>query len=101
MADKDTGMAEPPVENATDPDPDADATYVESDRDSTAFTPHRRPRWVKVSLIVVGALIALFLILQVTGVGPGGGHGPGRHSGAQGPGAAALFVGQAAPAGLG
>jgi hypothetical protein len=40
------------------------------------------PRWVKVSLIVVGALIALFVVLQLAGVG--GNHGPGRHSGGGG-----------------
>lgn len=79
MADKDTGMAEPPVETATGSDPDADATYVESDRDSTAVTPHRRPRWVKISLIVVLVLVALFVILQLTGVAPEGGHGPNLH----------------------
>ncbi len=37
------------------------------------------PRWVKVSLIVVGVLIAVFLILKVAGLG--GGHGPSRHMG--------------------
>ncbi len=41
--------------------------------------PYRRPRWVTVSLIVVAILVLLFIILNVTGVAPGGGHGPGRH----------------------
>ncbi|SDH51004.1 hypothetical protein SAMN05192558_10220 [Actinokineospora alba] len=36
------------------------------------------PRWVKVSLIAVAALIALLVILMATGV-LGGDHGPGRH----------------------
>ena len=40
--------------------------------------PHTRPRWLKVSLIVVGALILVVVILAVTGV-LGGGHGPGQH----------------------
>ncbi|MDX8143157.1 hypothetical protein SAMN04488074_119136 [Lentzea albidocapillata subsp. violacea] len=40
-------------------------------------SPPRMPRWVKVSLIVVGALILLFLVLQLTDVG--GQHGPARH----------------------
>ncbi len=42
-----------------------------------------RPRWVTVTFIVVGALILLFVILKVVGLGPGGGgHGPGMHSSA-------------------
>ena len=39
--------------------------------------PPRMPRWVKVAAIVVGVLIARFLILQLTGVA--GEHGPARH----------------------
>jgi hypothetical protein len=35
------------------------------------------PRWVKVTAIVVGVLILLFVILQLTGLA--GQHGPGRH----------------------
>jgi hypothetical protein len=35
------------------------------------------PRWVKVAAIVVGLLILLFLVLQLTGIA--GEHGPGRH----------------------
>ena len=37
------------------------------------------PRWVKVSLLVVGGLIAVFVVLQFLGVG--GEHGPDRHIG--------------------
>lgn len=37
------------------------------------------PRWVKVSLIVAAALVAVFILAKVTGVG--GDHGPGRHGG--------------------
>lgn len=37
------------------------------------------PRWVKVSLIVVAALVLVFVIAKVTGAG--GDHGPGRHGG--------------------
>jgi hypothetical protein len=40
------------------------------------------PRWVKVSLIVVGIVIALFVVLQLAGVG--GRHGPSRHFGSLG-----------------
>jgi hypothetical protein len=40
--------------------------------------PHTRPRWLTVSLIVVGALVLLIVILALTGV-LGGEHGPGRH----------------------
>jgi hypothetical protein len=36
------------------------------------------PRWVKLSLIVVTLLVALFIGLQLAGVGD---HGPGRHFG--------------------
>lgn len=39
--------------------------------------PPRMPRWVKVSAIVVGVLILLFLVMQLAGIG--GQHGPGRH----------------------
>lgn len=35
------------------------------------------PRWVKVSGIIVGVLVLLFLVILFTGVG--GPHGPGRH----------------------
>ena len=40
-------------------------------------TPPRMPRWVKVAAIVVGLLVLLFVVLQLTGIG--GEHGPGRH----------------------
>ena len=39
--------------------------------------PPTMPRWVKVSLIVVAALLLLFLVLKLTGLA--GQHGPGRH----------------------
>ena len=43
------------------------------------------PRWEKVSGIIVGVLVLVFVILQVTGVGPGaGGHGPGMRGGGGG-----------------
>ena len=47
-----------------------------------AARPPKRPRWVKVAMIL-GALAVLFAILSLTGVLPGGpgGHGPGRHLG--------------------
>jgi hypothetical protein len=41
------------------------------------------PRWLKVSLIIVGALVLLVVILALTGLLPGqhgpGKFGPGRH----------------------
>ena len=40
-------------------------------------SPPGMPRWVKVSGIVVGILVLVFLILQLTGIA--GQHGPGRH----------------------
>ena len=58
--------------------PDSDA------RDEIEPTPAAgpapgMPRWVKVSLLIVVALIALFVALRLTGLG--GQHGPGRHFG--------------------
>ena len=35
------------------------------------------PRWVKLSAIIVGALILIVVVVLVTGLG--GRHGPGRH----------------------
>lgn len=40
--------------------------------------PPGMPRWVRGAAIVVGLLLLLFLVLQLTGLG--GQHGPGRHS---------------------
>lgn len=40
-------------------------------------TPPGIPRWVKIAALLVGLLILLFVILQLTGIG--GAHGPGRH----------------------
>lgn len=40
-------------------------------------TPPGMPRWVKILAITVGALVAIFIVLQLLGVG--GEHGPGRH----------------------
>ena len=40
--------------------------------------PPGMPRWVKVSAVVVGLLILLFVVLQLTGIA--GEHGPGMHS---------------------
>lgn len=37
------------------------------------------PRWVKVSLIILIALLLLFVIINITGIG--GKHGPMRHFG--------------------
>jgi hypothetical protein len=43
-----------------------------------ADVPPGTPRWVKVTAIVVGLLILLFLVLQLTGIA--GEHGPGMHA---------------------
>lgn len=37
------------------------------------------PRWLKVSLIAVGAIVLVLVLLAITGV-LGGQHGPGRHA---------------------
>lgn len=39
--------------------------------------PPGLPAWLKVSLVVAGVIIAIFVLLSVLGVG--GGHGPGLH----------------------
>lgn len=57
---------------------DPEAQSPESDRDPRAGMP----RWVKVSLIVGLALVLLFVIANLAGVG--GEHGPGRHVGGGG-----------------
>ena len=44
---------------------------------STEESPPGMPRWVKVSGTIVIALVLLFIILKLTGIG--GKHGPGRH----------------------
>ncbi|HET9139074.1 hypothetical protein [Actinophytocola sp.] len=45
--------------------------------DPTTGTPPRVPRWVVVSGTVVGVLVLVFIVVQLTGLG--GQHGPGRH----------------------
>lgn len=63
----------------TSPDPaHGDDPGVVSSRETK---PPKAPRWVKVSAIVVGILILLFVIMQLTGLA--GEHGPGRHGAAQ------------------
>ena len=51
-------------------------------------SPPGAPRWVKVSVLVFGVLLLVFVILQLAGVG--GRHGPGRHQAAVPPFTAAL-----------
>ena len=50
---------------------------AETPRPDMDGTPPRRPRWVTVAAVVVGLLVLLFVVLQVTGIA--GEHGPGRH----------------------
>lgn len=45
--------------------------------DTGRESPPRMPRWVKAAVIIVGVVLALFVVLKLTGVG--GAHGPGRH----------------------
>lgn len=56
-------------------------------------TPPRMPRWVKVPAIVLGILVLIFVIVQLTGVG--GDHGPGRHQPGGGSSPAGVTVEQA------
>ena len=57
----------------TDPRRNAE-TGDHSDRGS----PPRMPRWVKFTAIIAGVLVAIFVVLRLTGVG--GQHGPDRHT---------------------
>jgi hypothetical protein len=57
------------------PDLDSHADIERTDGGATSGTP----RWVKVFLIIGLALVLLFVIGKVSGVG--GDHGPGRHGG--------------------
>ncbi len=69
-------MAEPPR-------PEQEGSGASPDQAGTISSPHRRPRWVTVTGIVVGLLVLVFVILNLAGLGPGdGGHGPGMHGGA-------------------
>lgn len=63
-------MTDPPHE--PDRAPVVDDTLADRDGPDAGM-----PRWVKVSLIVGLALVLLFVLAQVTGLG--GDHGPGRH----------------------
>lgn len=48
-------------------------------RDQPAGNTEGMPRWVRLSMIVAGILIAVMvIIMQVAGSSPGG-HGPSRH----------------------
>ena len=47
-------------------------------RPGTEDAPPGMPRWVKIAAVVVGLLILVFLVLQLTGIA--GEHGPGMHS---------------------
>jgi hypothetical protein len=40
-------------------------------------SPPGMPRWVKVTAIIIGILVVLFIVVLLTGIG--GQHGPGRH----------------------
>ena len=52
------------------------------DPSETDVTPPGMPRWVKVAALVVGLLVLVVLILQLTGIA--GEHGPGMHSSLEG-----------------
>ena len=50
---------------------------------TTGSQPPKMPRWVKLVALIVGVLVLVFLVLQVTGLA--GDHGPGRHSSGMAP----------------
>ena len=67
----------------TDPEPAGSQTPAGSPAPAASETtvgPPKRPWWVK-AFIVVAILAAVFLILSLAGILPGGPgrHGPGRH----------------------
>lgn len=64
----------------------------------TAAPEAHRPRWVTLSLLVVGAVVVVFVLLQVAGIGMGD-HRPGRHRG--GGGSDTTVGGDAGPPGSG
>lgn len=68
-------MTEPHPDHRTGTDPHTGDIGSRSDREPAAGTP----RWVKVLGILVLVLALLALIMTVVR-GPGGGHGPGRHT---------------------
>ena len=55
----------------TDQGPDAEPGPPEAE------VPSGMPRWVKAAAIVLGLLLLLLLVLQLTGIA--GDHGPGMH----------------------
>jgi hypothetical protein len=59
------------------PTPGGDPSVAEADTRATTGVP----RWVKISLIAVIGLVALFAALHFAGMPMG--HGPSRHMGAQ------------------
>ena len=74
----------------------ADPTGASPGEDAHQGSPPRMPRWVKVAGVIVGVLILVFLVLQLTGVA--GQHGPGRHFSGLGPQSASTFGLQVASA---
>lgn len=55
-------------------------SYVANDPETDgAETPAGAPRWAKVTVLVAGGLVTLFVLASVTGIA--GDHGPGRHGG--------------------
>ena len=68
---------------------------ADKDADTARESPPRAPRWVKVAAVVVGVLILVFLVLQLTGIG--GEHGPGRHMSGDGASFEGVTGGQAIP----
>ena len=62
----------------------------------TGPEPHRRPRWVRATAMVVGAVVVVFVLLKLFGVDVGD-HGPGMHGG--GGGSAITVAGHGGPGG--
>ncbi len=74
----------------------AEPTGASPGEDAHQGSPPRMPRWVKMAGIIVGVLILVFLVLQLTGVA--GQHGPGRHFSGLGPQSASSSAMQVAAA---
>jgi hypothetical protein len=74
-------MTDPTLPRTDNPDvladPAGDSGIVRDREGDPVSPPSGMPRWVKVSGIIALALVLLFVVLHLTGLG--GDHGPGRH----------------------
>lgn len=65
---------------------DAPPPSPDTDRRMGGEGPPGLPRWVLISLIVLGVLVVVLVVAMLAG----GNHGPGRHMGAPAPGSVSV-----------